>query len=121
VQSLLLFFLKRIVHTMVVGHPYVRPKNMGWNAMFAVFFVLGGVCSTLIPLTYGSRKHSIGESSRADLSLSAASSRSSALRLGARSTGRYMSSPVNGKSAEELQNTAPEDLGLQDLPPAVRC
>jgi hypothetical protein len=69
VQSLLLFFLKRIVHTMVVGHPYVRPKNMGWNAMFAVFFVLGGVCSTLIPLTYGSRKHSIGESSRADLSL----------------------------------------------------
>eukprot|EP01046_Picozoa_sp_COSAG06_P006954 COSAG06_NODE_333_length_17341_cov_7.601032_17_plen_150_part_00 len=46
---------------MAVGHPYVRPKNMGWNAMFAVFFVLGGVCSTLIPLTYGSRKHSIGE------------------------------------------------------------
>ena len=28
--------------------------------MFAVFFVLGGVCSTLIPLTFGSQKFLIG-------------------------------------------------------------
>jgi hypothetical protein len=45
---------------MVVGTPYKRPTGLAWNTMFAVFFVLGGVCSTLIPLTYGSSKHSIG-------------------------------------------------------------
>ena len=35
--------------------PYKRPTGVAWK-MFAVFFVLGGVCSTLIPLTYGSTR-----------------------------------------------------------------
>ena len=30
-----------------------------------------------------------------------------------------MSSPIGGKSREELAATSPEDLGVGDLPPAV--
>ena len=35
--------------------------------------------------------------------------------------GRYLSSPVSGKTAEQLHNTPPEELGFNDLPPAVRA
>ena len=77
---------------MVVGHPYVRPTGAVWGSLFLLFFIIGGVVSTLIPLTYGSQQNWVG---------------------------RYLSSPIGGKSREELAATSPEDLGVGDLPPAI--
>ena len=74
---------------MVVGTPYERPGGVLWSTMFAIFFVLGGLCSTLIPLTFGSDRHWIG---------------------------KYMATPASGRA---LDSVAPEDLGLADLPPAM--
>ena len=50
-----------ICSAMVVGNPYERPGGVLWSTMFAIFFVLGGLCSTLIPLTFGSDRHWIGK------------------------------------------------------------
>ena len=83
--------------------------------MFSIFFVLGGVCSTLIPLTYGTQKASVGALFAAQPWRSA---RAQPAPPHARA-GRYLSSPLSGKTAEQLHNTPPDELGFNDLPPAV--
>jgi hypothetical protein len=74
------------------GPAYKQPAGVVWNTLFLVFFVIGGGCSTLIPLSCGSDTNWVG---------------------------RFLKSPVSGKTAEQLAATSPEDLDVGDLPPAV--
>eukprot|EP01049_Picozoa_sp_SAG25_P005227 SAG25_NODE_351_length_9277_cov_3.879712_2_plen_187_part_00 len=82
----------RCPHMVVGGTAYSRPRGPIWDALFVVFFVLGGLCSTIIPLTLGSRASAIG---------------------------KYLGDPLSGKTRDEMLAAGPEELGLADLPPSI--